>query len=273
MASYLQAKSAGGDWLVRIEDVDETRKVQGAGEAMLRTLEAMGFEWQGEVIWQSQRKQRYAEVIKQLLEQRLAYRCDCSRSQIAAHGLTGIEGPVYPGTCRTGEVSTQHQHSIRLRVEPGLWCFDDLILGQQCQDISQAVGDFVIRRADGYTAYQLAVVIDDADQGINQVVRGQDLLASTPRQILLQHLLGLATPEYAHVPLVMGADGRKLSKQDQAHPVDADDPIPALLDAWRWLKQSEPSHRLGSVAEFWRYALTHWALNRLRLHELGAQPG
>jgi len=264
VASYADALHHQGNWLIRMEDVDEGRTVKGSADDILRTLEALGFEWHEPVIFQSRRKARYADVLAWLAKQDLTYACRCSRREIAAQATSGIEGPVYPGTCRQVGVKDRTGKAIRLRTDTEEICFKDRIQGKHCQVLSRDIGDFIVRRADGYTAYQLAVVIDDADQHINHVVRGADLLLSTPRQIYLQKLLGLPHPAYAHVPLVVDRQGRKLSKQDQAHPVSATAALPGLLSAWHFLRQSPPPSGIGSLADFWRWAASNWNINKLR---------
>ena len=171
---------------------------------------------------------------------------------------------MYAGTCRGGLPPGREARAIRLEVPGEEICFEDRLHGIQCQQLARDVGDFVIRRADGFTAYQLAVVVDDADQGINQVVRGADLLHSTSRQILLQQLLGFSTPTYLHLPLVLDAQGRKLSKSDRAHPVSDSDPIGGLLAAWRFLSQAEPETPPADVEEFWSWARRAWDPSRIR---------
>lgn len=264
MASYLDARAAGGDWLLRIEDVDELRAVAGAAEDIRRTLEGLGFQWDGAVLRQSERKARYRDAIERLKRAGQAFDCGCSRSEVAAHAQRhGPEGPIYPGTCRNGLPTGRLARSVRVRVPGHDIGFDDRIAGRVVHNLARELGDFVIHRADGYASYQLAVVVDDADQGVNQVVRGADLLLSTPRQIHLQRLLGLAQPGYAHVPLVMGDDGHKLSKQDRAHPVRPSDPLPALLSALDFLGQCAPLDSPASVEEFWRWAIDHWDISRV----------
>jgi glutamyl-Q tRNA(Asp) synthetase len=227
----LLALHAAGQWLVRIEDLDPPREIPGAADAQLRTLAAFGFVSDGPVLRQSDRGDLYRAALGQLLASGHAFVCHCSRSDLAASG--GVHRRCVPDARRTDP-------SIRFRVPDfTVLAFDDAIQGRIAQDVSGEVGDFVLRRTDGYWAYQLAVVVDDAAQGITDVVRGADLLDSTPRQILLQHALGLATPRYAHLPLVLDADGRKLSKSLAAVPVDAADPLPALHAAWLALGQSD----------------------------------
>lgn len=227
--SWLAARRAGGEWLLRVEDVDRGREVPGAARAQLQTLAAFGLDHDGPVAWQSRRGALYADALRQLLDAGLAFECHCSRADVAATG--GVHRACRPGALRPAP-------AVRLRVPDGSSvAFDDAVHGRIVQDVDREVGDVVLRRADGYWAYQLAVVVDDADQGISDVVRGADLLDSTPRQLLLQRALGLPQPRYLHLPLVLGADGRKLSKSEGSLPVDDTDPLPALRAAWRVLGQ------------------------------------
>ncbi|WP_173865154.1 tRNA glutamyl-Q(34) synthetase GluQRS [Thiohalocapsa sp. ML1] len=258
LGSFADARSGAGEWLVRIEDLDRTREVPGAADGMLRTLEAFGLHWDGPVLYQRLRTDAYAAALERLVAQGLCYPCGCTRREIALRARPGLEGPIYPGTCRNGLPPGRAARSVRLRTTHASIRFADAILGPQTQDVAEVVGDFVLRRADGIHAYQLAVVVDDAEQGITNVVRGADLLASTPRQILLQRHLGLPKPVYAHLPLALGADGRKLSKSLAALPVDAARPLPALLAAWRFLGQEAPPEPCKDVASFWAWALPNW---------------
>ena len=265
VGSYADALAHDGQWLLRMEDVDEGRRMPGADAAILRTLEAHGFQWQGPVPYQSRRKERYRAIIDELLRQGLAYWCACTRREIQAQGRPGIEGVVYAGTCRGGLPPGRQGRAVRLRVPDRTFCFDDRALGRHCQSLARQVGDFVIRRADGFTAYQLAVVVDDADQGITHVVRGADLLLSTPRQLWLQELLHFPRPGYLHLPLVRDAQGRKLSKRDGAHPIDDADPITGLLAAWAFLGQPAPPERPDRPDSFWAWAKAHWRPQALPL--------
>ncbi len=253
VGSHADALAAGGEWLLRMEDVDESRRRPGAADAILHTLEAHGFQWQGEVLHQSRRKARYQEVLEELLARGEAYPCGCTRREVERHGRPGAEGTVYPGTCRDGLPPGRRPRAIRLRVPDEEICFRDRLHGMLCQRLGREVGDFIVRRADGYFAYQLAVVVDDLDQGINQVVRGADLLLSTPRQIHLQRLLSAPRPDYLHLPLVRDRHGRKLSKQDQAHPVNDADPVSGLLAAWRFLGQQPPEEPPADPETFWSW--------------------
>jgi len=264
MASFLESRIRHGKWLVRIDDLDQTRQVNGMDLIILKTLEAFGFEWHGAVSYQSQTTLDYQKALKQLEESGHTYVCQCSRSQIKAIARIGLEGPVYPDTCRDLELTNTGNRAIRLKTGDELVCFEDGLYGHQCQRIHQEVGDFVIKRADSFFAYQLAVVVDDHKGGINHVVRGADLLPSTARQIYLQKLLGFTHPVYLHVPLVLDSDGRKLSKTDQAHPVDAANPVASLLDAWHFLNQEPPPADCGvSLPDFWDWGTKHWDPKRM----------
>jgi glutamyl-Q tRNA(Asp) synthetase len=236
-ASFLDARAAGGQWLVRIEDVDETRSVPGAAEAILRQLEGFGFAWDGEVVWQSRRKPLYEAALEQLRARGLVYRCRCSRREIADSALQGVEGAVYPGTCRGLGVEAAAPGAERMRVENGAVEFIDRVQGRIAQDVPRAIGDFVLKRRDALHAYQLAVVVDDAEQGITDVVRGADLLQSTPRQILLQRALGYRTPRYLHFPVATNERGEKLSKQTLAVAADAKGAAALLRAALAFLGQ------------------------------------
>lgn len=230
LGSWLMARRAGGRWLVRVEDLDPPREVPGAARAQLRTLAACALHADGPVEYQSRRGELYAAALARLLAAGDAFECHCSRADLAALG--GVHRRCVAGAHRPDP-------AMRLRVPDGCRIgFEDAIRGPFVQDLAREVGDFVLRRADGPWAYQLAVVVDDAAQGVTQVVRGADLLDSTPRQILLQQRLGLPTPAYAHLPLVPGPDGRKLSKSTAALAIDDDAPVPALAAAWAVLGQA-----------------------------------
>lgn len=258
MGSFLDARSQGGQWLVRIEDIDPPREKKGAADGILRTLEVFGLEWDGEVLCQSSRLDNYRDAARDLFQRDLAYPCTCSRKEVAEHALPGIEGPVYPGRCRNGHHPDRKSSALRIKTESGIVSFTDRISGPLSQELRAEVGDYIIRRSDGLAAYQLAVVLDDALQGITHVVRGADLLLSTPRQIYLQQLLSLPQPDYAHLPLVVDESGKKLSKQSRAQPVEDRDPLPALLAAFRFLGQPLPDEHPADVKEFWDWAITRW---------------
>lgn len=264
VGSYLCARAAGGAWLVRIDDLDPPRVVPGAADDILRTLEAFGMQWHGEVVYQSRRSDAYRAALARLTEDGHVFGCACSRKEIAAAGLRGIEGYVYPGTCRNGLPAGREARAWRLRVDDASVTFDDAIQGRVTQNVGADIGDFVLHRIDGVYAYHLAVVVDDADAGITHVVRGSDLIDSTPRQILLQRLLGLPEPAYAHLPVVRDAEGNKLSKQTYASPVRRDDPAPALAAALRHLGLSLPaSLDRAPPDDMLKWAEARWDINRV----------
>jgi glutamyl-Q tRNA(Asp) synthetase len=219
LGSYLFARRAGGLWLMRMEDLDAPRVVPGMADDILRTLECLGFAWDGEVARQSLRSEAYETALAELVRNGMAYPCGCSRAEIAriSSAPHGRENELcYPGLCRNGLPPGKNPRSIRVRVTDAPVNFMDGVMGEVSENLAEICGDFVVKRADGPFAYQLAVVVDDAEMGVNQVVRGADLLPSTPRQVYLQRLLGFATPAYYHLPLVTGPDGAKLSKRDNA---------------------------------------------------------
>jgi glutamyl-Q tRNA(Asp) synthetase len=259
VASWLDARSRGGEWLVRIEDLDPPREVRGAASDILRTLDAFGLHWDGPVRYQSRCAQLYAAALQRLIEQGVAYPCACTRSQIAAAARMGIDGPVYPGLCRAGLPPGRAARAWRLHAPAGPIALDDECFGVISQDVEREVGDFVLRRADGWFAYQLAVVVDDADQGVTRVVRGADLIDSSQRQILLQRLLGLPTPAYLHVPAAVDASGDKLSKQTRARALERSKASAALCAALGFLRQEPPAELAqappGLVLE---WAQRHW---------------
>ncbi|WGG49360.1 tRNA glutamyl-Q(34) synthetase GluQRS [Rugamonas sp. DEMB1] len=267
MASYLDARLQGGRWLVRIEDVDGDRNVAGADQHILASLQRCGMRWDGEVTWQSRRTALYQAALERLGA--LVYPCACSRKEIADSqlGLTGkqAQSQIYPGTCRHGLAPGRVARALRLRVPCGaeplrVLGFTDRWQGWLSQDLCDEVGDFVVKRADGFWAYQLAVVVDDGAQGITDIVRGADLIDSTPRQLYLQHLLDLPQPSYLHVPVVSNEAGEKLSKQTGAQAFDNGAPVEqllnsALLPAARLLGMELAAN---SVEQFWRVAVPAW---------------
>ncbi|WP_458378670.1 tRNA glutamyl-Q(34) synthetase GluQRS [Pseudomonas chlororaphis] len=252
LASYLDARAVGGRWLLRMEDLDPPREEPGAQAAILKALESYGFEWDGEMVRQSERHAAYAEVLDRLINQGLAYACTCSRKQLEPyHGI-------YPGLCRNAGHS-QEDAAIRLRVPELEYRFTDRVQGEFRQHLGRDVGDFVIRRRDGLYAYQLAVVLDDAWQGVTDIVRGADLLDSTPRQLYLQELLGLPQPRYLHVPLITQPDGHKLGKSYRSPPLTADQATPLLLRALRALGQKTDSEMVhASPREVLSWGIEHW---------------
>lgn len=265
VASYCEAKSQGGQWLLRIEDVDTTRRVEGASEDIIRTLQRYGFEWDGEIVYQSLRSDYYEQALTRLRNLRLAYACTCSRKEIADSSTqVGIEGAIYPGTCLHHPIKASAASAWRLKTHTINIGFEDRIQGWQAHAMAADIGDFVIKRVDGLFSYQLAVVVDDALQGVTQVVRGADLLNSTSRQIYLQQCLGYVTPLYAHIPVVKNADGQKLSKQNLATSIADMPPAEILYQALRFLQQSPPpSIKNATLETVWRWAIDHWQINRL----------
>lgn len=271
VASYLDAKSRGGEWLVRIEDLDPPRVARGAADDILRTLEACGMQWDGAIVCQSTRFDAYHSALHRLRQRGVVYPCACSRREIADSALAGIEGPVYPGTCRSGVAAGKTAHALRVDTRGVSITFDDAVQGPVRQNLETEAGDFVLYRADQVFAYQLAVVIDDAGQGITDIVRGADLLHSTPRQIYLQQLLGFPTPRYAHVAVAVNAQGEKLSKQTHAPAIDAAAPLPALFAALRFLGQQPPPQLSGrsgmhggaALSSLWQWAMANWHIERV----------
>jgi glutamyl-Q tRNA(Asp) synthetase len=235
LASWLDARAAGGRWLVRIEDLDRPRCVPGAVEAILGALERLGLHWDGEVVYQSARTDLYRQALDRLRSH--TYWCECTRREIAdsSIGLASDGAHIYPGTCRAG--TARAPRALRLKTSSDVVSFEDRVQGRQEQVLERDIGDFVLHRADGLFAYQLAVVVDDAEQGITDVVRGADLLDSTPRQIYLQRLLGVPAPDYLHVPIAVDGTGEKLSKQTGAAPIDAS--VDTLRKALRFLGQPD----------------------------------
>lgn len=264
-ASYLEARTHGGAWLVRMEDLDKPRETPGAADDILRTLEIFGFEWDEEVVYQSRRASAYEEALQQLQAQGLVYPCACSRKEIADSlgnkpARFGLDGLVYPGTCRSGLAGKQAR-SWRINTENAVVIFDDAIQGHFSQHLDREIGDFVLKRADGFFAYQLAVVVDDHAQGITHVVRGADLLDSTSRQIYLQQALGFAVPAYAHVPAATNTEGEKLSKQTLAPALDKRQPQQELWQALDFLGQHPPPElQRSSTSEIWQWAMGQWRL-------------
>ena len=240
VASWLDARAAGGEWIVRIEDVDATRTIPGAADDILQTLEAFGLYWDGEVAWQSRRTALYHAALERLREAGHVYSCKCSRKEIADSGLFGLEGAIYPGTCRYLDLPRGADLAERMIAPQAPVTFVDAAVGMVSQNVAQDIGDFVVRRRDGLIAYQLAVVVDDADQGITDVVRGADLLWSTPRQILLQSALGYPQPRYRHFPVATNEAGEKLSKQTGAQPIDRAKASELLRHALAFLGRPAP---------------------------------
>lgn len=260
LASWLDARAQGGRWLVRIEDLDSPRCMPGAADTILRQLEAHGLTWDGEIVYQSTRTEAYREALKTLRRLGLAYPCSCSRTRIRAQATRmGVDGPIYPGTCRMHPPLADHPHAVRLDTRGALIEFSDRLFGTIQQDIGNALGDFVIWRVEDIASYHLAVVVDDAWQGVTDVVRGADLLDSSPRQIWLQRLLGLPTPRYLHLPLALAANGQKLSKQNLAPALALKTAAAQLTCALLFLGQApEPGLAQARPEEILAWATPRW---------------
>jgi glutamyl-Q tRNA(Asp) synthetase len=270
LGSYLDARAAGGAWLVRIEDLDTPRSSGAVSDDILRTLEAFGFQWDGEVRFQSRRIAHYEAALAGLQAQGATYRCTCSRREIADSALRGVEGPVYPGTCRALGIAASASAAVRLRTDDIEIAFEDRLQGRVAQRLESGIGDFVLKRKDGIIAYQLAVVVDDADQGVTDVVRGADLLLSTPRQIRLQRQLGLPTPRYLHLPVATNSAGQKLSKQTLAPALNPAGALAALRRALAFLGQTPVE--AGSPVQFLSAAVAGWQPERLPRHSATGAP-
>ncbi len=253
LASFLDAKKAAGLWLLRVEDLDPPREVAGSAASIIHDLGCWGMRPDGEVLYQNQRAAAYQSACQQLIEKDLAYWCGCSRSELPDSGI-------YPGTCSTGLPAGKRPRALRLRTQDRVVEFEDGIQGKVRNDLNSQSGDFVIRRADGLFAYQLAVVVDDAFQQVTDIIRGADLLDSTPRQIWLQQCLSLPTPHYAHIPLVTQSDGHKLSKRLQSDPLRNHDPLPSLRLALKFLGHEPP---LLDWQDTWDWAVAHWSLHKI----------
>ncbi|WP_301666900.1 tRNA glutamyl-Q(34) synthetase GluQRS [Neisseria basseii] len=272
VASYTDARSNGGKWLVRMEDLDPPREMPGAASHILHTLEAFGFEWDGEVAYQSRRYALYEETLCRLQTAGLVYPCHCSRKDWQAGAAHGADGFVYNGRCRhPGQRPAPQgkQPAWRIRVPDRDIGFSDGIVGGYAQNLARDIGDFVLLRADGYWAYQLAVVADDAEQGVTHIVRGQDLLVSTPRQIYLQQCLGVPTPQYAHLPLLTNAQGQKWSKQTLAPALDLNRREQLLRQVFRYLKLPE-APETDRPAELLDWAVAHWDMDKVPKHAITA---
>ena len=265
LGSYLRAKSLGGEWLVRMEDLDPPREQPGAADDILRMLETYGLLWDGPVIYQSQRHMAYAEALATLTQQQHTFPCGCSRKQIAeAIAETMAEHSVYPGTCRNGLPAGMDVRALRLRVPVKIIQFEDLLQGTIRSQLDTETGDFVIKRADGFYAYHLAVVVDDAEQGITEIVRGADLLDATPPQIFLQELLGYDQPGYLHLPIAVNAQGEKLSKQTYAAPLEMENAGPTLVRALDFLGQNPEKGLANEMPQtILDWATQHWNLKTL----------
>jgi glutamyl-Q tRNA(Asp) synthetase len=259
VGSYLQAKKNHGEWFVRIDDIDTRRVVDGADDDILHTLENFGFEWDGEIIYQTQQIESYQQALDQLISQSLVFPCLCSRKQLAKTGSR-----IYPGTCRHRSLPEKNEHALRVLSQDINIEFDDIVMGQQLQNIKQQCGDFIIKRRDELFAYQLAIVVDDARQNITEVVRGADLLSSTHRQIYLQQLLNYTTPGYSHLPLAVDQTGNKISKSGQAKKVDINNKEKLLASTLDFLGQQPPKDlRKSQLIDIWLWAIEHWDVKKV----------
>ena len=273
VGSYLEAKSRGGQWHLRIDDLDPPRVAPGAVESILRCLEALGFEWDGPIVYQSRRVPAYHAALHQLRALGAVYPCACSRKEIAESALPGKESRIYRGLCRERLPSGRRARALRLKVEGMRVEFEDGLLGPQRRDFGREYGDFVLYRADGVYAFHLASAVDDAEYGMTDVVRGADLLESSARQLELIRLLGHRAPRYVHLPVAVDRGGEKLSKQTKAVPVDPARPLGALQAVLRFLNQStEATPERLTLDGFWRHAILHWNLQRVGARLTGPAP-
>ena len=273
LGSYLDARHHHGEWQLRIEDIDPPREVPGAADGILRVLEAFGLEWDGPVTYQSRGGERYEAALERLQRLGLLYGCACTRKEIPDSGEPGAGGAVYPGTCRGGLPPGRTARSLRVRVDNSTIGVQDRVQGHTRQSLPDEVGDFVVRRADGLIAYQLAVVVDDGEQRISHIVRGADLLDSTPRQIYLQRLLGLPEPDYLHLPLAVNGAGDKLAKQTRAREVSPEHAGRILRDVLRFLHQRLPeSADDATPEELLQWAIAHWNVQSLPAERLLSSP-
>ncbi|MCF6319684.1 MAG: tRNA glutamyl-Q(34) synthetase GluQRS [Proteobacteria bacterium] len=256
MASYCDAMNHQGKWLVRIEDLDPPREIKGASQQILTTLNKLGFEFDQNTLFQSQRQQSYEDAINKLMSLSALYYCNCSRNNLK--NITTMEHK-----CRNTTQQPSQPHSIKLKVPDKTLSFVDEIQGTYSKNLLEDCGDFVIKRKDGLHSYQLAVVVDDAYQGVTHIVRGTDLIDSTPWQIYLQLLLNFDLPIYAHIPILVNSDNQKLSKQTFAKPIDNEDPLSILLTAYQYLGQQPFNKRPTNIKQFWQHAIQHWDINKV----------
>lgn len=258
VASYLDAKAQHGHWLLRIEDLDPPREIAGASDSFLHDLRQHGLHWDGDIMRQSQRSPQFQQALQNLRGVASVYACDCSRQSLREFGT------IYPGLCRNRGLPNSSEVALRIAVDDREVMFDDIIQGRQAQQLDREVGDFIVHRKHDLFAYQLAVVVDDAAQGITHVVRGSDLLESTGRQLYLQQLLGYPTPAYAHIPLLLNAQGSKYSKQTFAEPIGNGDACENLLAALRFLQQPLPATaQCQQVASILAWASEHWRIQHV----------
>lgn len=263
LGSHVAARAAGGRWLLRIDDIDPPRAQPGAVDTILRQLEAFGLEWDGGAVFQGARGHRYAATLGDLEAAGAVYPCTCTRREINRAGGHGPLGAVYPGTCRAGMAAPARDAAARFRLAEDWLALDDAVQGHCALEASREIGDIVLKRRDGLWAYHLANAVDDAELGITDAIRGADLLPAALVQVALARALGYAPPRWAHLPVARTADGDKLSKQTGAAALGVDDPVPALLAAWRFLGQEPPPGRPGSPAEFHDFARARWTPHRV----------
>ena len=259
LASFLQARSQQGLWLLRIDDLDTPRNIIGSADNIFKTLEKFGLHWDKQVYYQSRYLDTYHEILDKLIKDKLVYPCTCSRKTVT---------DIYSGACRDKQIPTNRPYALRIKTDNRNISFEDELQGLVSQNLVEQHGDFILKRKDQIIAYQFAVVIDDDRQCINHVVRGYDLLDSTPRQIYLQQILGLITPIYMHVPVIIDEQGYKLSKQTRATAVDLESPHEVIFEMLTLLRQAPPSElKLATLSELLDWAIRHWdpgALKKLR---------
>ncbi len=264
VGSYLEAKKNSGKWLLRIEDIDPPREVTGATTSIIKTLEEFDFEWDGDILYQSQRYDIYQEYVDKLIAESQAYPCGCSRKEIAAASPRSANGMVYPGTCRDG-LNDKDPRSTRLLTENIDIHFKDQVQGEILQNLEADSGDYIIRRADGLYAYNLAVVIDDQLSGITDIVRGYDLIPCTCQHIYLQRVLHFDTPSYTHLPIAVNNSGQKLSKQNLAKEVNSAQRVKTLYDAITFLNQAPDKSLLNAeLQDIWEWAITNWDIRKIK---------
>jgi len=266
VGSYLQARHSEGKWLVRIDDIDPPREKKGAADHILTTLEQFGFEWDEKVYYQSERQAYYQDVVDELIRQQLAYPCSCSRSSILKKTGQHKGEIIYPGFCRNGPLDKSSDYNIRLRTDGALIQFNDRLMGEHDVNLENSQGDFILQRRDHFFSYHLASGIDDAEQGITEVVRGSDLLNCTPSQLYVQQVLNLRSPQYCHLPIAVNPDGQKLSKQNHALPIEPQDAVNLLVKSLKFLGQM-PSNELikSNKKDVWNWAMNHWQLDLVPL--------
>jgi len=274
VGSYLEARSHAGEWRVRIDDIDPPRVVPGASDEILRCLERLGFEWDGPVVFQSQHTSAYHATLHELRHVGAIYPCGCSRSEIEAVAQRGSEGPIYPGTCRSGLARDRRARAWRMRLESAPIEFDDGLLGLQRLDLQRETGDFAVYRADGVYSFHLASSVDETELGITDIVRGADLLESSARQIYAMSMLHRPAPRYVHLPVATDATGAKLSKQSGAPAVDPAQPVATLGAVMRFLNQPIPAQlERAPLEQFWTHAIAHWDRNRVGARRSARAPG